>query len=361
MKDPAFKDAFILVACDKRSDAEMVQELLAIHFDNVSTSTDEDRQVSDFDHHPPEVLVLAFDTLDKAQRYSLGLYRMSRKIHQHSYRAIALCSKDEVKRAFTLCGTGHFDDYVLFWPLSHDSYRLPMSVTIALRGLAAQRAGKPSAAEFATQARSLAGMETTLDGQLSEGGRRIEASARIVAQAQAAAGPHGAEERMHSLAQTIDSVAQWSREFKQPLQPHLDTARSLVELASQVTPAVLVVDDDQFQRDVIGAILKSEKYRVTFAANGLEALNAIGRDGPDLVLMDLNMPQMDGLQTLRTIKANRGYGNLPVMLISGMSDGSVVREILKAGAVDFIVKPFERAALLVKVARALRPLPSPSA
>jgi len=360
MKDTVVKDAFILVASDKRSDATMVQELLAIHCDNVSTSTDETTQVSDFDHRPPDVLVLAFDTLDKAQRYSLGLHRLSRKIHLQSHRAIALCSKDEVKHAFTLCDTGHFDDYVLFWPLSHDSYRLPMSVRIALRGLVAQRAAGPSAAEFAAQARSLAGMETELDSQLSEGGRRIEASARIVAQAQAAAGPHGAEERMQSLAQTIDSAAQWNREFKQPLQPHLDSARSLVELASRVPPAILVVDDDKFQRDVIAAILKSEKYRVTFAVNGLEALDAIGRDCPDLVLMDLQMPQMDGLQTLRNIKANRGYGKLPVMLISGKSDVSVVREILKAGAVDFIVKPFERAALLVKVARALRPLSAPS-
>ncbi len=336
----------------------MVKEQLAIHFANVSTSTDEDKQVSDFDGRPPEVLVLAFDTLDKAQRYSLGLHRLSRKIHVQSHRAITLCSKDEVKRAFALCNTGHFDDYVLFWPMSHDSDRLPMSVTIALRGLAAQRGGNPSAAEFATQVRSQAGMETALESQLSEGGRRIEASARMVAQAQAATGPHEAEERMQSLAQTIDSVEQWSREFNQPLQPHLDSARSLIELASRVPPAVLVVDDDKFQRDLIGTILKSEKYRVIFAVNGLQALEAIGREGPDLVLMDLQMPEMDGLQTLLRIKATPGYGKLPVMLISGKSDASVVREILKAGAVDFIVKPFERAALIIKVARALRAIPA---
>ncbi|MEP6968814.1 MAG: response regulator [Betaproteobacteria bacterium] len=361
MKDPGFKDAFILVASDKRSDAEMVQELLALHFDNVSTSTNEDTQVSDFDHRPPEILVLAFDSLDKAQRYSLGLHRLSGKMHLQPHRAITLCSKDEVKTAFTLCNTGHFDDYVLFWPLSHDSYRLPMSVTIALRDLAAQRAVKPSAADFATQARSLEGLETALNGQLYEGGRRIEAMARIVAQAQAAVEPLEAEEYMQSLAQTIDSVAQWSREFTQPLQPQLDSARSLIEMAKRVPPAILIVDDDKFQRDLIGAVLKSDKYRVAFAANGIEALDAIGKDTPDLVLMDLRMPQMDGLQTLRNIKGSRGYSKLPVIMVSGKSDGGAVREILKAGAVDFVVKPFERAALLVKVARVLRPTPPASA
>ncbi|MEO8543710.1 MAG: response regulator, partial [Burkholderiaceae bacterium] len=225
----------------------------------------------------------------------------------------------------------------------------------------AQRAAKPSAADFATQARSLEGLETALNGQLYEGGRRIEAMARIVAQAQAAVEPLEAEEYMQSLAQTIDSVAQWSREFTQPLQPQLDSARSLIDMAKRVPPAILIVDDDKFQRDLIGAVLKSDKYRVAFAANGIEALDAIGKDTPDLVLMDLRMPQMDGLQTLRNIKGSRGYSKLPVIMVSGKSDGGAVREILKAGAVDFVVKPFERAALLVKVARVLRPTPPASA
>jgi CheY-like chemotaxis protein len=73
--------------------------------------------------------------------------------------------------------------------------------------------------------------------------------------------------------------------------------------------------------------------------------------------MDMIMPGMDGLQTTVQIKAEPKYARLPIIMATGKSDGNIVRDSLKAGAVDFIVKPIKPAALLSKIARALR-LPS---
>ncbi len=113
--------ASILVASDDAADAAMVKQLLAADFDNVVTSTNDDKAVDDFDRRPPAVLVLAFNQLAKAERYCLGLYRLGRTIQSHPHRTVILCDKDEVRQVADPCIKQSFDDYVLFWPMNHDA------------------------------------------------------------------------------------------------------------------------------------------------------------------------------------------------------------------------------------------------
>ena len=120
-------DTGILVASDKTEDAALVKKLLDTEFGKVCTSTDPDQTAADFDRNRPDVLVLAFDSIEKSERHNLGLYRHSATIHVQPHRTIVLCGKEEVQRAFRLCREGIFDDYVLFWPMTHDAPRLPMS------------------------------------------------------------------------------------------------------------------------------------------------------------------------------------------------------------------------------------------
>ena len=121
----------VLVAGDIVSDVAMVAELLQDEFDNVHTSVDEGRIAADFEAQRPDVLVLAFNGLERAERYYLGLFRHSRLIHEHPHRTLILCNKDDVRRAYELCRKEYFDDYVLFWPMVHDAHRLCMSVLLA--------------------------------------------------------------------------------------------------------------------------------------------------------------------------------------------------------------------------------------
>lgn len=103
-------------------------------------------------------------------------------------------------------------------------------------------------------------------------------------------------------------------------------------------PKVLIVDDALFTRKVLREILEAEGCRVVEATNGEEAVEKFQIECPDLVLLDVSMPEMDGLVTLHAIKEINS--NAKVIMVSAMGQSSTVREALKSGACDFIVKPF---------------------
>jgi nitrogen regulation protein NR(I) len=115
---------------------------------------------------------------------------------------------------------------------------------------------------------------------------------------------------------------------------------------------VLVVDDEQSLRKVLAATLQREGYEVTVCAEGEEALQALDRDGADVVVTDLVMPKMDGLTLLR--RATARHPDVPVIVITahGRIDSAV--EAMKAGAFDFLAKPFEHAELKAIIAKAAR-------
>ena len=103
-------------------------------------------------------------------------------------------------------------------------------------------------------------------------------------------------------------------------------------------PKVLVADDALFTRKVLREILESEGYEVIEATNGREAVEKFQTERPDLVLLDVSMPEMDGLTTLHAIKEIDSEAK--VIMVSAMGQSSTVQEALKSGACDFVVKPF---------------------
>ena len=184
-KNPSSKliedQATILVASDNSSDAVLVKDILTKEFDQIFISTNQDKAAEDFGSRTPNVLILAFNALEKSERYYLGLYRQSQHIHAQAHRTIVLCRKEEVQSAYQACRKGHFDDYILFWPVTNDAPRLLMSVHHALRDLAADRNQDPSAAEFAAQARGLVKLGDMLGRQATSGNEQIEIVNRAIA------------------------------------------------------------------------------------------------------------------------------------------------------------------------------------
>lgn len=388
MTDLKLTAALIMVATDNVTDADLIKKHLEVEFENIVASTDPDRAVADFETHRPDVLMLAFGNLEKSERYYLELYRRSRKIHSQPHRTVILCNKDEVKHVYELCKKELFDDYILFWPMTHDTTRLPMAVYHALRELSAARPSGPSAAEFAAQARRLAELETMLDRQMARGGQHIEVTSRAMAQAEQKIGaaldgfssrlvqdgPAGGyktqegddlkseigrlkreEVQRHFLAaaEAVKPLKQWAHDFSKECAPQLESARALNAMAGRVQPTVLMVDDDEFQHKIAGKILEDKNYHLVFAGGGIEALQILRKTRPDLILMDVMMPDMGGLEVVRYIKSAPQLADIPIIMITGKSDKSIVMESLKAGATGFVVKPFDRDTLLGKVAQAL--------
>ncbi|MFZ5556466.1 MAG: response regulator [Pseudomonadota bacterium] len=122
--------------------------------------------------------------------------------------------------------------------------------------------------------------------------------------------------------------------------------------AKQAT--ILVVDDEEANRRVLQTMLGFEGYRIVAAADGPQALAAAAAEAPDLVLLDIMMPGMDGFEVARRLKAAEATGHVPVIMVTALDDRDSRLEGLKAGAEDFLAKPVDRAELTVRVRNLLR-------
>ncbi len=114
---------------------------------------------------------------------------------------------------------------------------------------------------------------------------------------------------------------------------------------------VLVVDDDQSLAEMLGIVLRSEGLDVTHCADGQSGLAACREIKPDLVLLDVMMPGMDGIEVARRIRAESG---VPIVMLSARSDTVDVVVGLESGADDYVIKPFKAQELIARVRARLR-------
>ncbi|WP_439342625.1 sensor histidine kinase [Vacuolonema iberomarrocanum] len=121
----------------------------------------------------------------------------------------------------------------------------------------------------------------------------------------------------------------------------LDTSMKDIEL--------LVVDDTVANLEVISEILSSARYNVSAVTSGKRALKQLQSQAPALILLDIQMPEMDGFETCRQIKANPNTAGIPIIFITALSDAESVVKGFALGAVDYITKPFRKTELLARV------------
>jgi excisionase family DNA binding protein len=105
-------------------------------------------------------------------------------------------------------------------------------------------------------------------------------------------------------------------------------------------PSVLIVDDDSRLREYVRVNLEMEGYAVREAASAAEGLEALEEEPPDLILLDVMMPQVDGWEMLRRVQERHGIGSIPVIMFSGKVDEESAAEAASRGAQGFIGKPF---------------------
>lgn len=116
---------------------------------------------------------------------------------------------------------------------------------------------------------------------------------------------------------------------------------------------ILVVDDDAALAEMIGIVLSSEDFEPVFCYDGAAAERTFNESDPDLVLLDLMLPGMDGIQVCRRI---RQFSDVPIVMLTAKSDTADVVRGLEAGADDYVPKPFKPAELVARVRARLRPI-----
>src|SRR5436190_24127186 len=119
-------------------------------------------------------------------------------------------------------------------------------------------------------------------------------------------------------------------------------------------PRILVVDDNEMNRDILVTRLDTQGYELSQAADGEEALAAAKEQLPDLILLDIMMPKIDGIEVCRRLKADPTLPFMPIILVTAKASSSDVVTGLEAGADEYLTKPIDQMALVARVKSVLR-------
>jgi len=157
------------------------------------------------------------------------------------------------------------------------------------------------------------------------------------------------ERRADLLAAGADDLLEF------PIQPAVfrDACLRLVESGRREAPRVLVVDDDPSIRQICREVLELGGYQVRDAGSARAALAEARRFRPDMIVMDVLMPGIDGYRAAEMIRAEAGIGMAPIMFLSARGDTADKIRAFRSGAEDYMVKPFDAAELLARVGKAL--------
>ncbi|NNL14637.1 MAG: response regulator transcription factor [Acidimicrobiia bacterium] len=126
----------------------------------------------------------------------------------------------------------------------------------------------------------------------------------------------------------------------------------VTDMTAESQARILVVDDEQMLLDMVADALTFAGYAITVAGDGITALNAVRSERPDLVILDVNMPEPDGFQVARSLRAT--YPELPVLFLTARSDIEDLRTGFESGGDDYLTKPFRLEELRLRVAALLR-------
>jgi DNA-binding response OmpR family regulator len=115
------------------------------------------------------------------------------------------------------------------------------------------------------------------------------------------------------------------------------------------TSRILLIEDEPMNIQALSAILKQEGYQISVATNGQQALDVLERVRPDLILLDVMMPGIDGFQTCQRIKASTRWREIPIIFLTAKTETADVVRGFEVGGVDYVAKPFNAHELLARV------------
>ena len=375
----------ILIVTDKAEESLTLRELLTAdmgQFWCVETETDGIRL---FMQKRPTLLILSYREITSAERFFLTLHRQCPNIHTMRYQCLVFCTNKDAEEAFRLCREGVIDDYVVNRPL-FDPFRLRLSIHQALALSALKQASNELRKNLADTGGGLHHLNEHMGKSLSTGREMQQESLRAfnaftsrmsddMAQFEASFLESGRDNALIDRATLQQKLNKLPRNYLEMEKLHIEKkmrdAEAIINKADAdfqqqvgalcnmefpaARPEILVVDDEDMYRELIVDVLEDFDFRATGKESGEAALNLMKTSHPDAILLDYQMPGLNGLETLRRIKADPRLRDVPVIMLTGASDKTLVQECIRSGAVDFIVKPGDRDTILAKINACLSP------
>lgn len=303
----------VLILSDSQALIDTIELLLEDTIKHLQTFVHYKAEVAAkaFRQQQVDVVVLAYQDLQVAISVRDAIARLHQP-NDKPFHAIVLCKKDTVVKAYELSRKRFFYDYVVFWPLGYDPYRLIMSIHQAIDDLGYN-------ADIQMQRLELESRR-----------QRIQAVSRLVEQLLTDQKAKKAE------LETMIRVA--LKKLTMPVR--------LDQSSTQEQLTVLVIDDDEFQCMVLKKILEEAGFKVQLATSGEQGLGYLEKSKVDIVLLDVMMPGLSGIDTLRQLKNDPELSDIPVIMVSGHHEKEVVLDCIMLGAINYIVKPVSKEVLL---------------
>lgn len=135
---------------------------------------------------------------------------------------------------------------------------------------------------------------------------------------------------------------------------YLENANSQLSEKDLCDSKILLVDDQELNRDVLAHRLIKSGYKITSVTNGQEAIDILDKENFDLILLDIMMPDISGIDVLKKIRSGHKHNNTPVIMITALEDVETVNECIDAGADDYIMKPLNTTLLKLRIASCLQ-------
>ena len=170
----------------------------------------------------------------------------------------------------------------------------------------------------------------------------------IRAAMRAAGFPSMRDHAMQLVTDGVTSIEEVNRVFEEDVDG--------IQARTRFRTRILITDDEPITRMLVKLLLERENFDVLEATNGKDAVEAAARERPDLMIVDLNMPQMDGYETIDRLRRDIALATLPIIVLTSEEGPGVERRVLELGADDYIIKPFDPAVLLARVNAVFRRL-----
>lgn len=384
MKTPA--SACVLILGDSASEMEALVAELKKHFKQVGSLAPDPEGVAGPEQQAADVLVLAFKELEQAQPYckTMGASDPSNS----PQRSVLLCKAEDSATALELCKRQYFDDFAAYWP-TPDRTRLTMSVWGAARAALALRRGGEAGAKLLSHAKQLGDLDRKITHEIDMGERQAATTHEsmldlehklakvsdefsnhlIQGGANAAVEVKDSEALKRDLAQFksqqldlaraareqgVNPMNSWAQQLRAKVEPSLAESRAFATQVRQARPTLLIVGDDDTSRALLTPSLRSLGYEPVVARDGNHVLAQLARSRPNAILMDIVSSASEAVSLTRQLKALPDIAHIPIIIMSGDSRRETLLSSIRAGASDFIAKPFTHEILRAKLGKVLR-------
>ena len=128
----------------------------------------------------------------------------------------------------------------------------------------------------------------------------------------------------------------------------------MAKLSESKSSRILIVDDNQQNCELLDAYLADEGYQIEMVYDGQQTLDAVARQQPDLILLDIMMPRLSGYEVCHRLKSSEETRSIPILMITALAEMSDIEKGIDAGADDFLTKPINKLELITRVRSLLR-------